>query len=55
MIGLVLALVVVAIVVALLGGWIFAIPIGMVALVLFVLFLTGWGRRAATRTPNTPA
>ena len=55
MIGLVLALVVVAVVVALLGGWIFAIPIGIVALILFVLFIAGWGRRAATRTPNTPA
>ena len=55
MIGLVLALVVVGIVVALLGGWIFAIPIGIVALILFVLFIAGWGRRAATRTPNTPA
>ena len=55
MIGLVLAFIVVAIVVALLGGWIFAIPIGLVGLVLFVLFLAGWGRRAATRTPDTPA
>jgi hypothetical protein len=55
MIGLVLALIVVAIVVALLGGWIFAIPIGIVALILFVRFVAGWGRRAATRTPNTPA
>jgi hypothetical protein len=55
MIGLVLALAVVAIVVALLGGWIFAIPIGIAALILFVVFVAGWGRRAATRTPNTPA
>ena len=55
MIGLLLALVVVGIVLALLGLWIFSIPIGIVALVLFVLFLAGWGRRAATRTPNTPA
>jgi hypothetical protein len=55
MIGLVLALIVVAIVVTLLGGWIFAIPIGIVALILFVLFIAGWGRRAATRTPDTPA
>ena len=54
MIGLVLALIVVALVVTLLGGWIFAIPIGLAALILFVLFLAGWGRRAATRTPNTP-
>ena len=54
MIGLALALIVVAIVVSLLGGWIFGIPIGIVALVLFVLFLTGWGRRTA-RAPDTPA
>ena len=55
MIGLVLALVVVGIVMSLLGLWIFSIPIGIVALVLFVVFLAGWGRRAATRTPDTPA
>jgi hypothetical protein len=55
MIGLVLALVLVALVMTLLGLWIFSIPIGIVALVLFVLFLAGWGRRAATRTPDTPA
>ena len=54
MIGLVLALVVVGIVVALLGGWIFGIAIGVVAIVLFVLFLAGWGRRA-TRSPDAPA
>jgi hypothetical protein len=55
MIGLVLALVVVGIVFSLLGLWIFSIPIGLVAVVLFVLFLRGWGRRAATRSPDTPA
>ena len=55
MIGLVLALVVVGIVMSLLGLWIFSIPIVIVALVLFVLFVAGWGRRAATRTPDTPA
>jgi len=54
MIGLVLALMVVAIVVALLGGWIFAIPIGIVALILFVHFVAGWTRRAAARTPDAP-
>jgi hypothetical protein len=53
-IGLVLALVVVGIVLALLGLWIFSIPIGVVALVLFVLFVAGWGRRTS-RTPDTPA
>jgi hypothetical protein len=55
MIGLVLALVLVGLVMSLLGLWIFSIPIGIVALVLFVLPLAGWGRRAATRTPDTPA
>jgi hypothetical protein len=46
-IGLVLALLVVAIVVSLLGGWIFGVPLALAAIVLFVLFLTGFGRRAA--------
>jgi len=54
MIGLVLALVVVAIVVTLLGGWIFAIPIAIVAVSLFALFVAGWGRCTA-RTPDTQA
>ena len=54
MIGLVLALLVVAIVVTLFGGWIFAIPIGIVAIILFVLFVAGWGRRGA-RTPDSSA
>jgi len=52
MIGLVLALAVVAIVVALFGGWIFGIAIGAVAIVLLVLFLAGFGRRAAS--PRQP-
>ena len=47
MIGLVLALVVAAIVLTLFGGWIFGIPIAIVAMILFVLFLRGFGRRAA--------
>jgi hypothetical protein len=55
MIGLVLALVVVGLVLAMLGLWIFSIPIGIVAIVLFVLFLAGWGRRAATGSPDSPA
>jgi hypothetical protein len=46
-IGLVLALVVVAIVISIFGGWIFGIVIGAVALVLFVLFVLGVGRRVA--------
>jgi hypothetical protein len=52
MIGLLLALVVIAIVVSLFGGWIFGIAIGAVAIILFVLFLTGFGRRAAA--PRQP-
>jgi hypothetical protein len=55
MIGLLLALVVVAIVVSLLGGWIFGIVIGAAAIILFVLFVAGLGRRAATRKPDAPA
>ena len=51
MIGAILALVVVAIVISLFGGWIFGIPIALVALVLFVLFLLGFARRAATGKP----
>ena len=51
MIGLVLALVVMAIVVSFFGGWIFGIVIGVVALALFVLFLLGFGRRAAKTQP----
>jgi hypothetical protein len=49
MTGLVLALVVVAIIVSLLGGWIFGLAIGAVALILFVLFIVGFGRRSAAR------
>jgi hypothetical protein len=50
--GLVLALAVVAIIVSLVGQWIVGIAIGVVALVLFSLFLTGFGRKAAsTRRP----
>lgn len=54
MIGLVLALIVIAIVFTLVGLWIFAIPIGVVALILYVLFVLGWGRRTPTRSPDTP-
>jgi hypothetical protein len=48
MVGLLLALVVVAIVVSLFGGWIFGIAIGAVAVILFVVFVAGFGRRAAS-------
>jgi hypothetical protein len=50
-IGLVLALFVVAIVITFFGAWIFGIVIGVVALALFVLFLFGFGRRAAKTQP----
>jgi hypothetical protein len=54
MVGLALALVVVAIVVALLGGWIFGVAIGAVAVILFVLFVAGFGRRASAREARGP-
>lgn len=51
MIGLILALVVAAIVITLFGGWIFGIVVAVVAAILFVLFLRGFGRRAAAGKP----
>ena len=48
MVGLLLALVVVAIVVSLFGGWIIGIAIGAVAVILFIVFVAGFGRRAAS-------
>jgi hypothetical protein len=50
-IGILVALVVIAIVLTLFGGWIFGIPLAVVAIVLFVLFLMGWGRRATAGGP----
>jgi hypothetical protein len=47
-IGLVLALIVVAIVVSLLGLIWVGIPVAIVAIVLFVVFVAGFGRRTAT-------
>jgi hypothetical protein len=47
-VGLVLALAVVAVVVSLVGQWIAGIAIGAVAVVVFVLFLAGFGRKAAS-------
>jgi hypothetical protein len=55
MVGLVLALIVVAIALSLVGLWIFSIPVGVAAVVLFVRFVVGWGRRTATRNPDAPA
>ena len=48
MVGLLLALVVIAIVVSLVGDWIFGIAIGAVAVILFIVFVAGFGRRAAS-------
>jgi membrane protein required for beta-lactamase induction len=47
-IGLVLALAVVAIFVSLVGQWIVGIAIGVVALVLFALALACFGRRSTS-------
>ena len=51
MIGLVLALVVVGIILAFIGLWPVGIILAIVALVLFVLFVLGFGRRAAKSQP----
>jgi hypothetical protein len=48
MVGLLLALVVIAIVVSLFGGWIFGIAIGAVAIILFIVFVARFGRRGAS-------
>jgi hypothetical protein len=51
MIGLVLAFIVIAIVLSLFGFWIVGVPIAVVGAILFVLFLLGFGRRAAASGP----
>jgi len=51
-VGLVLALAIVAILVSLVGHWIVGIAIGTVAIILLVLFLAGFGRRATS--PRRP-
>jgi hypothetical protein len=51
MIGLVLALIVVGIVFSLFGLFWVGIPLAVVAVILFVVFVLGWGRRAAAREP----
>ena len=48
MIGLALALAVVAIIVSLVGHWIVGIAIGVVAVILFALALAGFGRRSTS-------
>lgn len=55
MIGLILALIVVAIVLALVGMWIWSIPVAIVALALLARFVLGWGRRAPPRSPDSQA
>jgi hypothetical protein len=52
-IGLVLALAVVAIIVSLVGQWIVGIAIGVVALIVFALALAGFGRRSTS--PRRPS
>jgi hypothetical protein len=51
-IGLVLALAVVAIIVSLVGHWIVGIAIAVVALILFALALAGFGGRSTS--PRRP-
>ena len=51
MIGIVLALIVIAIVLSLFGFWFAGVPVAVVGAILFVLFLLGWGRRAAAGKP----
>jgi hypothetical protein len=53
MIGLVLALIVVGILFSLFGLIWVGIPIAVVAVILFGLFVLGWGRRIA-RKPDAP-
>jgi hypothetical protein len=51
MIGLVLALIVIAIVLSLFGFWIAGIPVAIVGVILFLIFIVGFGRRAAADKP----
>ncbi len=50
MIGVALALVIVGVVMFFFVPWV-GIPLGIVGIVLLVLFLAGFGRRAAEPTP----
>ena len=52
MTGVVLGLAVVAIIVSLVGQWMVGIAIGVVAIIVFVLFLAGFGRKATS--PRQP-
>jgi hypothetical protein len=51
MIGIVLALIVLAVILSTFGVWIVGIPVAIVAVILFVLILAGWGRDAAAGRP----
>jgi hypothetical protein len=51
MIGIVIALAFMAIILSAFGVWIVGIPIAVVALILFVLFLASWSRRTAAGRP----
>lgn len=51
MIGIVLALIVIAIILSLIGFWLVGIPVAIVGLILFVVFVAGFGRRAAAGKP----
>ena len=51
MIGVVLALIVVGIILSFVGLWPVGIILAVVALVLLVLFLLGFGKRAAKSQP----
>ena len=53
MIGLVLALIVVGIILSLFGLFWVGIPVAVVALILVLVFVLGFGRRTA-REPDTP-
>ena len=46
-----LALIVAAIILSLFGFWIVGVPLAVVGAILFVLFLVGFGRRAAEQKP----
>jgi hypothetical protein len=50
MIGVALAAIVAGIVVTFFLPWV-GIPVGVVGLILLVLYLAGWGRRAAQSQP----
>jgi hypothetical protein len=52
MIGVALGLIVVGVAMLFLIPWV-GIPVGAVGMLLLVLYLVGWGRRATTGTPSS--